>query len=237
MNSPRRLHSEPGFTLIELLVVIAIIAILAAILVPAVQSALDRARSIICVTNLRQISLGVQQYTPDHEGMYPMRQVQSFQPRGLWMESITPYIPWDTEAQKESAYTTFFCPVADSFRGGWNEPDYGANPLIFSVYPTAPKSEMDIRAPSSLSIAVDAAHDPAVNVFDGTWLFWPTPFVDQGPQPGGNGLRTLGPRHGYRGDILSASFGSAFGDGHAVLVKYGDPQWSDRGARETLFLP
>ena len=231
--------NEPcaGFTLIELLVVIAIIAILASLLVPTVQSALDRARSVICVANLRQISLAVQQYLPDHGDRYPMRQVQATPPRQLWMESITPYIPWDTAAAQSQAYTTFFCPVANPFRGGWNEPDYGANPYMFSVYPTPARSALDIATPTSLSIVADAAHDPAVDVFDGTWLFWPTSFVDQGPQPTGNGLRALGPRHGFRGDMLAASFGSAFADGHGTLVKYGDPQWNDPVSRERLFLP
>jgi prepilin-type N-terminal cleavage/methylation domain-containing protein/prepilin-type processing-associated H-X9-DG protein len=59
---------ELGFTLIELLVVIAIIAILAAILVPAVQKALDRGREALCQSNLHQLSVGYNTYSAARQG-------------------------------------------------------------------------------------------------------------------------------------------------------------------------
>jgi prepilin-type N-terminal cleavage/methylation domain-containing protein/prepilin-type processing-associated H-X9-DG protein len=62
-----RLNRSKGFTLIELLVVIAIIAILAAILFPVFARARENARRTACLSNLKQIGLGVAMYTQDYD--------------------------------------------------------------------------------------------------------------------------------------------------------------------------
>ncbi len=63
-----RMHAKSGFTLIELLVVISIIAILIALLLPALAAARQEADSVLCLSNVRQMALGAIEFTQDHHG-------------------------------------------------------------------------------------------------------------------------------------------------------------------------
>jgi prepilin-type N-terminal cleavage/methylation domain-containing protein/prepilin-type processing-associated H-X9-DG protein len=82
-----------GFTLIELLVVIAIIAILAAILFPVFAQARAKARQASCLSNVKQISLGVTMYVQDYDEKYPWCHWNSgTSVSGVhWQDSINPY--------------------------------------------------------------------------------------------------------------------------------------------------
>ena len=73
-----------AFTLIELLVVIAIIAILAAILFPVFSRAREKARTIMCCSNMKQMGLAFMMYTQDYDEVYP--------PTYHWKGRLQPYM-------------------------------------------------------------------------------------------------------------------------------------------------
>ena len=66
-----RSRRRGGFTLVELLVVIAIIAVLASLLMPALEEARNKANDIACLNNIRQLTVGVLLYVDDYNGAVP----------------------------------------------------------------------------------------------------------------------------------------------------------------------
>jgi len=186
-----------GFTLIELLVVIAIIAILAAILFPVFARAREKARQTACLSNLKQISLGVLMYAQDYDETYPRYHRPAASPVEypdgstasgiLWYAALYPYV---------NNQQIFDCP-STSYRWDGSYTDdlrYGYSRHIGGL------SMGQIDQPSSTFIVGDSAADegqnPMTYVLYGTW--YPTTH--------------LADRHNGGANI-------GFADGHAKWVR------------------
>ena len=87
-----RTRRSNAFTLIELLVVIAIIAILAAILFPVFAQAREKARQASCLSNMKQIGIGLIMYSSDYDSQYPPSQLGASPQIVSWPQMMQPYI-------------------------------------------------------------------------------------------------------------------------------------------------
>ncbi len=107
--------TRPAFTLVELLVVIAIIAILAAILFPVFARARENARRSACQSNLKQIGLGILQYTQDYDERFPQL-VQNVDMGLGWVQMIQPYT---------RSFQIFQCPSEPTAGTTWTDSSQG----------------------------------------------------------------------------------------------------------------
>lgn len=229
---------RPGFTLIELLVVIAIIAILAALLLPALSRAKVRAQAVQCMSNQRQLTLAWIMYADDNQDWLPPN-VSGARSRNGWVEG---WLDWAGSADntnvlflanaKIGPYTKnigiYKCPadvydcrikgipmprvrsVSMNSYVGVVELDYGQrqNPPCY-IY--RKMSDIKLPAPSNLWVFVDE-HPDSIN--DG-WL--------TDPWPGGGGWGDLAASY------HAGSCGLGFADGHGEIHK-----WRDKGTLQPI---
>jgi prepilin-type N-terminal cleavage/methylation domain-containing protein/prepilin-type processing-associated H-X9-DG protein len=164
-----------GFTLIELLVVIAIIAILASILFPVFARARENARRSSCQSNLKQIALGIAQYTQDYDEKFPMRYssvLLAAAPADQvyasgWAAVIQPYV---------KSTQLFQCPSEPTgpdagFNAGDAVNDYGYNLSLGNIntstslaalnFPSVTIMNFDFYARNATSGFFDNSIDPA----------------------------------------------------------------------------
>jgi len=129
MTSPSHVHLGPrqsrgsrqrpsAFTLIELLVVIAIIAILAAMLLPALSKAKAKAHQSTCISNLKQGGIALNLYVDDNQGYFPYVSVDANivdptlppSPKMIWTKQLGPYLPRRGPNLTSQESTLFTCP-------------------------------------------------------------------------------------------------------------------------------
>ncbi len=149
---------KKAFTLIELLVAIAIIAILAAILFPVFAQAREKARQTACLSNVKQLSLGLMQYVQDFDETYPTAviggsaAISAVQPSAYtWAWAIHPYLKNEQIFSCPSAIDT---PARKSNFGASQDIARSYYPILHFHPPVAVTSGVEGASPSG-QIALD----------------------------------------------------------------------------------
>ncbi|MCS6949697.1 MAG: type II secretion system GspH family protein [bacterium] len=171
---------ERAFTLLELLVVMAIIATIAAILLPVLSQARERARMTGCLSNARQLALAVYTYTQDYDEALPPSTnyaVPTSVPERIWTRLIQPYVR-DTGI--------FVCPSASGsgFPADWSQRGIGSmGYTAATAYDPAeregfasPATLLHIEEPARTPLFGDTASGPTAQKYRG-YVF--DPYVGQ----------------------------------------------------------
>jgi prepilin-type N-terminal cleavage/methylation domain-containing protein/prepilin-type processing-associated H-X9-DG protein len=152
-----------GFTLIELLVVIAIIAIMAAILFPVFSQAREKARQTSCLSNLRQVGLGVMMYAQDYDETYPKVLLDYY--CVLWPPTWGNFCPWQGMLQPYLRNVQMLLCPSSGYRATYVAPDGNTYPVtvhghygidqVFGYRMSAIVSLASLKNPADKVFAVD----------------------------------------------------------------------------------
>lgn len=236
--------SRRGFTLIELLVVVAIISILAAILFPVMSSTREKARQTACLSNMKQIGLGIEMYIQDHDERLFYRAASSVARvgstrSGVIITNATAYDQqqwWNLLLPYARSTAIYSCP-GDALKPA--SPDINGNSTIPRSYVASCASEgladSQITDTADTLVITDkwsyvdnGIGSTGTKVNSETWM---EPFdgdecmMGSDADPSGN---CLDPRPGYPVGMVkmagrhSGGMNSAFFDGHARWLTPGD---------------
>ena len=202
-------NRRSAFTLIELLVVIAIIAILAALLMPALKGARDKAKQAICMSNLKQYGVALLSYSSDWNGHVPEVVDATGPPFLRWIDRLTPY--FNTKSGQD-IYYKIRCPLIPNEINGSGAYSIGMNAMINIWSWNAPKNISSLRYTAETIIIADTIQkDPAFS----THSYGASSFIlipESLTFGGDNGFGKVDYRHGNLADVL-------YVDGHAAAGK------------------
>ncbi len=184
------MQERKGFTLIELLVVVAIIALLAALLLPAMKNALEAARTIKCAANLKQIQLAAILYLRDHDVFPPHYDYRDRNGDGradgpTWFYDgptvggyytsffARPYLGAGVTASPSRGQGSIYdCPSYDKPDWTGYYVNYGYNMAVGPHNVSFPPVELvSIERPSDLAVFADA-YSYAISPNPAYWSYW-----------------------------------------------------------------